>query len=155
MKEIKRAKRPDQQLGAEDTFAATPPVECVTMILSLFMSQKGIKKKRKLAVWGISRAHFMGKAERELFVELPQEDLVHPEDQEAMVGRLLRSMYGTQDASKIFQMDYQGLTEKEKGEFSKLCPATLGGRSGCAARGNPDEVVWVRLQDQGQRHPGG
>ena len=56
-------------------------------------------------------------------MELPQEDLVHPEDQEAMVGRLLRSMYGTQDASKIFQMDYQGLMEKEKGEFSKLCPA--------------------------------
>ncbi|CAJ1450304.1 unnamed protein product, partial [Effrenium voratum] len=27
------------------------------------------------------------------------------------------------DASKIFQMDYQGLMEKEKGEFSKLCPA--------------------------------
>ncbi|CAJ1373293.1 unnamed protein product [Effrenium voratum] len=122
-KEIKKAKRPDQQLGAEDTFAATPPVECVMMILSLFMSQKGIKKKRKLAVWDISRAHFMGKAERELFVELPQEDLVHPEDEEAMVGRLLRSMYGTQDASKIFQMDYQGLMEKEKGEFSKLCPA--------------------------------
>lgn len=45
----------------------------------------------------------MGQAQRDIWVELPPEDLHQPGDTEPMVGELCRSMYGTQDASKIFQ----------------------------------------------------
>ena len=49
----------------------------------------------------------MGKAEREIYMTLPEEDEVQEGDTEPMVGKVLRSIYGTQDASKIFQLDYQ------------------------------------------------
>ena len=47
----------------------------------------------------------MPKARRELYVELPDED---PMKQKGCVGLLLRSMYGTQDASNLWQEDYAG-----------------------------------------------
>ena len=52
----------------------------------------------KIAHWDISRAHFMPKVERKVYVELPKEDQVDGED---MVGLLNRTMYGTQDASHL------------------------------------------------------
>ena len=45
----------------------------------------------------------MPKARRELYVEIPDED---PMKQKGCVGLLLRSMYGTQDASNLWQEDY-------------------------------------------------
>ena len=47
----------------------------------------------------------MPKARRELYVELPDED---PMKQNCFVGLLFRSMYGTQDASNLWQEDYTG-----------------------------------------------
>ena len=47
----------------------------------------------------------MPKARRELYVELPDED---PMKQRGFVGLLLRSMYGTQDTSNLWQEDYTG-----------------------------------------------
>ena len=47
----------------------------------------------------------MPKARRELYVELPDED---PMMQKGCVGLLFRSMYGTQDASNLWQEDYTG-----------------------------------------------
>ena len=40
-----------------------------------------------------------------------------------MAGKLLKSMHGTQDASKIFQDDYQSYLRQEGAEFSRLCPS--------------------------------
>ena len=50
-------------------------------------------------------ALYMPKARRELYVELPDED---PMKQKGFVGLLLRSMYGTQDASNLWQEDCTG-----------------------------------------------
>ena len=51
----------------------------------------------------ISRAHFYGKAQRELYVDLPDEEKkLHP----GKCGRILKSWYGTQDASHVWQGDY-------------------------------------------------
>ena len=47
IKEVKKAKRPEEQLRAE----------CVQLLLSLFMTKRPGMKKRKLGVWDISRAH--------------------------------------------------------------------------------------------------
>ena len=55
----------------------------------------------------ITRVHFMGTAQRLIYVKLPAEDRqVHGEDK---LGRLLRSMYGSQDASRTRQLDYVDL----------------------------------------------
>ncbi|CAK9008497.1 unnamed protein product, partial [Durusdinium trenchii] len=122
-KEIKKAKPAEMQLGGADTFSATPPIEAVYTLLSAFMSKDPKKGELKLANWDISRAHFMGRAARDIFMELPEQDRVQPTDQEPMVAELMRSMYGTQDASKIFEEDYQGWLKQNGGTFCSLCPA--------------------------------
>eukprot|EP00435_Cladocopium_sp_Y103_P033093 s1902_g8.t1 len=125
-KEIKRAKPLSEQLGGADTFAATPPIESVYALMSAFMTRGSRDEERKLmAAWDVSRAHFLGKAARDIFVELPEEDKVHPEDEGPMMGKLLRSMYGTQDASQIFQKDYQSWLKDKGASFSALCPAVF------------------------------
>ena len=126
-KEIKRAKPLAEQLGA-DTFAATPPLESVYALMSAFMTRRERGEVRKMmAAWDVSRAHFMGKAAREIFVELPEEDKHQPEDEVPMVGRLLRSMYGTQDASQIFQKDYQCWFEKPGCTVQCTVPSSFPG----------------------------
>ena len=123
-KEIKRSKPLHEQLGGPDTFSATPPIESVYSLMSTFVTKRAGNPRLRLASWDISRAHFMGKAARTIFVQLPNEDLVREEDEgQPMAGKLLKSMYGTQDASRIFQCDYTELITKEGGEFSALCPA--------------------------------
>ena len=56
------------------------------------------------STYDISRAHFYGVAQRRLIVELLGEECVG--DSEPMVGLLKRKMYGTVDASAVWQMDY-------------------------------------------------
>ena len=121
-KEVKKAKPLHEQLGGSDVFSATPPIEAVYSLLSMFMTRNQTSRKR-MASWVISRAHFMGRAVRELYMRLPDEDLVQPGDQGPMIGKLCRSMYGTQDASKIFQDDYSQWLIQHGGTFCPLCPA--------------------------------
>lgn len=126
VREIKKAKAWGDQLSGSETFSSTPPVEAVYALLSIFMTKDG-KKDKKLGSWDISRAHFMGRAAREIIVELPEEDKHHEGDPGPMLGRLLRSMYGAQDASKIFQDDYQrGLVNRGRHfvPCAPLCFAT-------------------------------
>ena len=59
----------------------------------------------------------MGKALRTIYVELPAEDLEKYGSDK--VGLLLRSMYGTQDASNIWQWDYVQLFCGEEGTFAR------------------------------------
>ena len=91
----------------EQLFSAMPPLEALKLLcslkVSLKMSCRG--KPLKLAHFDISRAHFMPKARHELYVELFDED---PMKQKGCVKLLLRSMYGTQDASNLWQEDYSG-----------------------------------------------
>ena len=86
-------------------FSATPPTESVYSLMSAFMMKdKDNNEKKLMAPWDISRAPFMSKAQRDLYVEPPKDQQL-PGDTEPMVGKLMRSMYGTQDASQIFQKD--------------------------------------------------
>ena len=112
VREIKKAKPMSQRLRPEEVFSAMPPVESLKMLISEMMTEQpektsgslgGTEDQRQgqgplcLANWDISRAHFYGDAERELYVELPDE-LKSP----GMCARLNRSAYGTQDASHIW-----------------------------------------------------
>ena len=67
----------------------------------------------KLRHYDISRAHFQGTAQRLIYIKLPAED--RQKYGEDNVGRLFLSMYGTQDASHIWQLDDVNLICGEPG----------------------------------------
>ena len=94
-----------------------PTLEALNLVVSIMMSvslsNKG--KPLKLRHYDISRAHFQGTAQRLMYIRLPAEDCQkYGED---LVGRLVKSMYGTQDASHIWQLDYVNLICGELGGF--------------------------------------
>ena len=83
----------------EGTFAATPPLEALRFMLSLSMTTsygpKGKPRKLKLLFRDVARAYLHAPVLREIYVELPPEDQEEGRD---LVGRLLKSLYGTRDA---------------------------------------------------------
>lgn len=133
-REIKARKKESEKLSAAQLFMATPPVESFYMLISIWMSvlHSASGRQLKLGIWDVSRAHFMGKAEREVYIVIPDED--REGDQEKMCGLLDRSMYGTQDASNIFQRDYTKLFADCGFVFGKACPAIMH-HAGLDARG--------------------
>eukprot|EP00959_Pyramimonas_sp_CCMP1952_P350100 7335116-Pyramimonas_sp.AAC.1 len=87
-----------------------PPLESLKMLCSMLTTlkvSKGRRKHLKLKLFDISRAHFYGVAKREVYVSLPEGD-----QQKGYCALLQRSMYGTQDASAIWQDDYTSLLEQ-------------------------------------------
>ena len=92
-------------LPASQLFSAMTLLEAVNVLVSIMMwvclSNKG--KPLKLRHYDISRAHFQGTAQRLIYIKLPAEDRQkYGEDQ---VRRLVKSMYGTQNASHIWQLE--------------------------------------------------
>ncbi|CAK0805504.1 unnamed protein product, partial [Prorocentrum cordatum] len=138
VKEIKAKKRPDEQLEASEVFSAMPPLEAMRSLVSLMVTwtreaplhiQESLRKKGrkpgnfKIGFFDISRAHFYGKAQRRIFVELEEES--RKEYGEDKCGLLLKSWYGTQDASKIWQGDYTELLEEHGYKAGVSCPAVF------------------------------
>eukprot|EP00971_Amphidinium_carterae_P267264 5301645-Amphidinium_carterae.2 len=75
-REVKKAKRPGEQLKTSELLSSMPPLEAIKTLCSLCMSL-GVSTQGtplKLALWDISRAHLYGDAQRDLYVELPPED---------------------------------------------------------------------------------
>ena len=85
-----------------ELYAATPPSECLRLMLSLLAS--GRKQGYSLVYADVSRAYFYAKAVRPVYVKLPEEDL-EPGD-ENKCGRLKMSMYGTRDAALNWSLEY-------------------------------------------------
>eukprot|EP00929_Paragymnodinium_shiwhaense_P048611 TRINITY_DN24555_c0_g1_i1.p1 TRINITY_DN24555_c0_g1~~TRINITY_DN24555_c0_g1_i1.p1 ORF type:complete len:587 (+),score=99.23 TRINITY_DN24555_c0_g1_i1:363-2123(+) len=105
VREIKARKTTAEQLFPEQLFSAMPPLEACMILLSLLASLG--RQRYKIGVFDIRRAHFYGTAQRKIYVDLVGEDkLVHGSDK---CGLLVKSMYGTQDASKIWQDEYTSL----------------------------------------------
>ena len=78
--------------GREDLFAATPPIEAIKALISLAASQCGHKGKiKKLAFIDISKAYFHAPAQREMYVQIPDESL-KLEDRGTCCGRLNYSL---------------------------------------------------------------
>ena len=90
-------------------FSAMPRLEAVEVLVSIMMSvnlsNKG--KPLKLRHYDISRAHFQGTAQRLNYIKLPGDD--RQKCGEDKVGRLIKSIYGTRDASHIWQLAYVNL----------------------------------------------
>ena len=91
-----------------------PSVEVVKVLVSIMMSvslsNKG--KPLKLRHYDINRAHFQGTVQTLIHVRVPAGIVRNLE-----VGRLVKSMYGTQDASHIWQLDYVNLISRHLGSF--------------------------------------
>ena len=108
--EIKRAKKPHEQMSASELFSGTPPKEAVKLLCSLMVtlgrSPRGLPLR--LGSWDVSCAHLYGEARRDLFIRLPPED-------GGTCCRLLRSLYGTQDAASVWQSDWSCQMEKTDG----------------------------------------
>ena len=81
-------------------FFAVPPLEAVKALMSVSWWNRG--KPLKLIHFDISRAHFQGTAQRLIYIRLPEDRQEYGEDK---FGRLIKSMYGTHDASHIWQLD--------------------------------------------------
>ena len=80
MRECKKGRNAVESLEPEQLFSAMPPLEALKLLSSLKVS---LKTSRKGSHFDISRAHFMPKARRELYVELLDED---PMKQKGFVG---------------------------------------------------------------------
>ena len=92
-------------LPASQLFSAMPPLEAVKVLVSVMMSVSlsNTRKLLRLRQYDISRVHFQGTVQRQICIKLPTEDRQkHGEDK---VGGWVKSMYGTQDASHIWQLD--------------------------------------------------
>ena len=57
----------------QNLYAATPPSECLRLMLSLLASSR--EKGTTLMYADVSRAYFYAKAERPVYVKLPAEDM--------------------------------------------------------------------------------
>ena len=82
-----------------DTFAATPPLKFVRLISSWAASYKPklANASMIIAVFHISVSFFHGKVRKVIYV-VPPEDL----RKKGKIWRLLKSLYGTRDASQVF-----------------------------------------------------
>ena len=91
--------------GFDEFFAAMPSLSALKMLVTIAVTfqlphagtavKEAYAKRRLLGFLDVKRAHFYSDATRELYVELPAEAKTPGED---VVGKLLKSLYGTRDA---------------------------------------------------------
>ena len=95
-----------RQKGAEAIFSATPPLEALRALVALAAREdpRGRTDPLKISLADVSRAHFYSEAVRKVFIELPKED--EQSKNPDMVGLLLKTMYGTLDASEQWGLHY-------------------------------------------------
>ena len=114
---VREIKKQHGSLPGHMLFSNMPPLEAAKLLCSMLATKRKSKRGKplKLALFDISRAHFYGKAQREIYVTLPEGD-----DEEGKCALLLKTMYGTQDASHVWQLDYTALLLDEKFEQGKV-----------------------------------
>ena len=108
---VREVKKKHGSLPGHQLFSNMPPLEAVKLLCSMLATSGS---NEQLALYDISRAHFYGKAQRTVYVTLPQGD-----EEEGMCALLQRTMYGTQDASHVWQSDYSELLKKHNFECGK------------------------------------
>lgn len=122
-----------------DLFAGTPGIQLVRYVVSTAMTAKpGVK--RKLMCLDIKTAFLYGKARRQVFLELPDED---PDCGDLdCVGQLVRSLYGTRDAPQIWSDLFAEAMIKWGFSRSKLMPGVFYRKEkDLLACGHVDDVI--------------
>lgn len=93
----------------DDLFAGTPPLLASKWMVSEGATRSARGNDKWLMVLDVKRAFLYGKARRTVYIRLPAED---PRSGSGLwVGRLCRSMYGTRDASQIWQGEVESTLE--------------------------------------------
>ena len=82
-----------------DLFAGTPPLWAARLLISKAAS--GARQNNSLMVLDVASAFLYADALREIFIELPSEDVEGI--QNGMVGRLRKVLYETRDAPLAWQ----------------------------------------------------
>ena len=110
------------------TFAATPPYECLRMLVSLTMTPRAGEEQDVLMFLDITRAHPHCPMRRKVWIALPAED---PRAQEPGVcGFLERSLYGLRDAGQSFELFVtETMTEKLDFEAGAWSPCLFTSKS--------------------------
>ena len=83
-----------------ELYAATPPSECLRMLISMLASQDGAE----MMYADVPRAYFYAKAVRRMYIKLPEEDF--EQGDECKCARLLMSMYGTRGVATNWAAEY-------------------------------------------------
>jgi len=109
---VREVKKQHGSLSGHMLFSNMPPLEAVKILCSELATEGN--QDLELALYDISRAHFYGKAQRDIYVTLPQGD-----EEEGMCAILKKTMYGTQDASHVWQADYSERLGKHKFQCGK------------------------------------
>ena len=95
---------------SDEFFAATPPLEAMRLILREAASQGAAPgKELKVMLLDAKKAHLHAMAERPIYVQLPPERA-----RPGYCCRLIRSLYGTRDAPRLWE------------EFAASCLSKLG-----------------------------
>ncbi len=92
-----------------ELFAATPPIESMKILLHIAASTHGNKLTNSIMVNDIRRAYFYAPALREVYIELPEED---ERKAKGYIGVLRKSLYGTRDAARNWQVTYSDHLKK-------------------------------------------
>ena len=97
--------------GTEGHFAAAPPLETLRILTRRLASEDptGLSDPLMVSLVDVSRAHFYADAEREVYVQLPDEDPRASEP--GICGKLLKTMYGTLDAAERWAAHYTAVLE--------------------------------------------
>lgn len=128
VREVKKAKQKEDQLSPSEVFSAMPPVESLEMLVSHWMTEQVDESGAalELAMWDVSRAHFFGEAQRWVYTSLPP-----GYEEPGYVARLNRTMYGTQDAGRIWMETWVQELVKRDIKMGRTCPALLRGDRVC------------------------
>ena len=98
-------------MGTTSMFAGTPPLEAFKLMMVLWCSlqRSSANLPLKLGVYDVTKAHLYGLAEREVYVQPPEDVPIS----DGCCLLLLRSSYGLQDAAGIWQKTYTALLESD------------------------------------------
>ena len=126
-------------LPVSQLFSAMLPLEAVTASVSTMMSVSWSNKGKPLMLrhYDIRSAHFQGTAQRLIYICLPAGD--RQKYGEDKVGRLIKSTYGTQDSTHIWQLVYVNLICGEFGRFRR-------GQHSAAVFHNPNQDVRMAVR---------
>ena len=116
------------------------PVESLKAWVSHVMTERVDKRGRTLvlAVFDVSRAHFYGVCERDVYVEPPSE--LH---RSGLVAKLNKTMYRTQDASNAWQKLWREHLRSNGFELGASNPALYS-----SELVNGDDFVTAAAEDQ-------
>lgn len=88
-------------------FAATPPLEALKLLVSDAATRRSETQRRSMMINNVARAFFEAPVQRQICIELLEEDLEGGEGAQDLVGMLEMSLYGTRDAAANFQAEVQ------------------------------------------------